>query len=141
MFEHWQMYALGSAFFAGVTAILAKIGVAGISSNAATLIRTMVILAFLTVLVVARNEWVNPFVLSKKNLIFLVLSGLATGLSWICFFRALQIGPAALVASVDKFSLALAVLLAVLFLGERLTLQHWLGVVLMTAGTLLIVLV
>ena len=141
MFEHWQLYALGSAFFAGLTAILAKIGVAGISSNAATLIRTMVILVFLSVLVVLRNEWINPFVLSKKNLIFLVLSGLATGLSWICFFRALQIGPAALVASVDKFSLALAVLLAVLFLGERLTLQHWLGVVLMTAGTLLIVLV
>lgn len=112
---NWQIYALGSAFFAGLTAVLAKIGVAGIPSNVATLLRTGVIILFLAVLVWIRHEWVNPFTLSNRSLVFLALSGIATGLSWICYFRALQMGPASLVAPVDKLSLFFAIFLAVFF--------------------------
>lgn len=139
MLNDWQIYALGSAAFAGLTAVLAKVGVADLPSNAATLIRTFVIIIFLTVLVLIRREWVNPFSLNTKSLIFLVLSGVATGLSWICYFRALQIGPASLVAPIDKLSLLFAVLLSVLFLGERLNLYQWSGVVLMSLGAILMV--
>ena len=140
MINQWQIYAFGSAFFAGLTAVLAKVGVTNIPSNLATLIRTIVICIFLGLLVLARQEWSNPFVLNKKTLIFLILSGIATGLSWLLFFRALQLGPAALVSSVDKLSLLFAVILAVLFLNEHLGLVQWIGVILMTAGALLILL-
>ena len=134
----WQIYALGSAFFAGAVAILAKIGIADVPSNLATLIRTIVITLFLVVLVSVRSEWINPSTINKKAFIFLILSGIATGLSWICYFRALQLGPASLVTSIDKFSLVFTVLLAVLLLGERLNLLQWSGVALMTVGALLI---
>ena len=140
MFTDWQIYALASAFFAGLVVILAKIGITHIPSNMATLIRTAVIAIFLILLVSLRGEWTNPSLLDKKSLIFLILSGLATGLSWICYFRALQLGPASMVASIDKLSLAFAVLMAALFLGEHLGWQQWGGVVLMTCGALLIVL-
>jgi transporter family protein len=90
----WKLFAVGSAFFAGLTAVLAKIGVKDIPSNLATLIRTFVIIIFLGALVAARQEWKNPLLLNRHSLIFLVLSGLATGLSWICYYRALQTGPA-----------------------------------------------
>jgi len=138
MVSDWRIYALGSAIFAGLTAVLAKVGVAGLPSNAATLIRTVVIFIFLIVLVAFRGEWVNPFMLSSKSLTFLILSGIATGLSWICYFRALQMGPASVVAPIDKLSLVFGVLLAVLFLGERLNLLQWGGVILMSFGALLV---
>ena len=138
IFDQWQTYALASAFFAGLVAVLAKIGVANIPSNAATLIRTAVITIFLVVLVSLRQEWTNPLLLDKKSLIFLVLSGLATGLSWLCYFRALQIGPVSGVAALDKLSLIFAVVMATLFLNEHLGWQQWGGVLLMTCGALLL---
>jgi len=140
MLNDWRIYALGSAIFAGLTAVLAKVGVSGLPSNTATLIRTVVIIVFLAVLVSLRGEWVNPFTLNSRTLIFLILSAVATGLSWICYFRALQMGPASLVAPIDKLSLSFAVILAVLFLGERLSLYQWGGVILMSFGALLVAL-
>ena len=140
MLSDWQIYALASAVFAGLTAVLAKVGVVGLPSNTATLIRTVVIIMFLIGLVVVRREWVNPLTLSKRSLIFLVLSGFATGLSWIFYFRALQIGPASIVAPIDKLSLPFAVLLSVLFLGERLSFTQWGGAILMSLGALLMAL-
>ena len=138
MLNDWRIYALGSAVFAGLTAVLAKVGVSGLPSNTATLIRTIVIIMFLVALVSLRGEWVNPFTLNSRTLIFLILSAIATGLSWICYFRALQMGPASVVAPIDKLSLFFAVLLAVLFLGERLSLYQWGGVILMSFGALLV---
>lgn len=139
MLNEWQIYALGSAFFAGLTAILAKTGIANIPSNMATLIRTAVIITFLIFLVLVRREWVNPASLNSKNLLFLILSGIATGLSWICYFRALQMGPASIVAPLDKLSLLFTVVLSALILGERLGLYQWAGVLLMTCGIFLII--
>ena len=140
MLNHWKLYALGSAFFAGLTAVLAKIGVKDIPSNLATLVRTIVILFFLVLLVVARNEWPGILSLDKKGILFLVLSGLATGASWLCYFRALQGGPASVVVSIDKFSLVFAILLSTFLLGERFSLVGWIGVVLMTTGAITIAL-
>ncbi len=136
----WKIYALGSAFFAGLTAILGKIGVRNIPSNFATLIRTFVILFFLTLWVGLRQEWTNPLSLNRKGLIFLLFSGVATGLSWLCYFRALQTGPASLVAPIDKLSLVFAAILSVAFLGERLEGVQWAGVLLMMAGAFLVAL-
>ena len=138
MQNNWQIYALGSAFFAGLTAILAKLGVAGISSNVATFIRTLIVCVFLGLWIAARAEWVNPFMLNSKNLTLLILSGLATGLSWLLYFRALQLGDASLVISIDKLSLPFTVILAVFFLGEQLGIRQWLGVALMVMGSLLV---
>ncbi|MBF0331247.1 MAG: EamA family transporter [Candidatus Omnitrophica bacterium] len=135
----WKIFALGSAVFAGLTAVLAKIGVKDIPSNLATLIRTMVIIVFLGVLVFMRQEWKNPLLLNRRCLIFLVLSGIATGLSWLCYYRALQTGPASLVAPIDKLSLFFAVTLSVMFLGERLGMYQWIAVGLILSGTLLII--
>ena len=140
MFGTWQGYALASAFFAGLVVILAKAGVARMPSDLATLIRTAVVLLFLAVLVWVRGEGSNPASWDKKSVLFLVLSGLATGLSWACYFRALQIGPASGVASLDKLSLVFAVVMAALFLGERLGWQQWSGAALVVAGALLIAL-
>ncbi|MFA5362946.1 MAG: EamA family transporter [Candidatus Omnitrophota bacterium] len=136
----WKIFALGSAFFAGVTAVLAKVGVKNISSNLATFIRTIVIIVFLGLIIGFRREWKNPFLVDRNSLIFLVLSAITTGLSWLCYFRALQSGPASLVAPIDKLSLVFAVVLSLLFLGERLTGFQWLGFCLITAGTLVIIL-
>jgi len=140
MLNNWQIYALGSAFFAALVAIFAKIGTAGVPSNIATLIRTLVVTVFLVLLISLRGEWTSPISVDKKGIIFLILSGIATGLSWICYFRALQIGPASGVVSLDRLSLIFAVCLAALFLGEHLSWQQWGGVVLMTCGALLIIL-
>ena len=134
----WVCFALGSAVFAGLTAILAKIGVEGVPSNLATFIRTVVILAFLILLLSLRREWNLSGRLSQRSVLFLVLSGLTTGLSWVCYYRALQGGPASLVAPLDKLSLVVAVVLAVVVLGERLTAWQWLGASLMTVGALLL---
>ena len=136
----WKMYAFGSAFFAGLTAVLAKIGVKDVPSNFATLIRTLVVVIFLILLVAFRSEWENPMSLDRKSLLFLLCSGIATGLSWLCYFRALQTGPASLVAPIDKLSLVFAVILSVMFLGERLSGLQWMGVFLIFAGALTIAL-
>lgn len=136
----WKVYALGSAFFAGLTAVLAKIGVEKIPSNLATLIRTIVIILFLIFLVQGRGEWQSPARLPAKSLLFLALSGLATGLSWICYYRALQLGPASLVSPIDKLSVVFAILLSVVFLGERLGAWQWAGAALVASGVLLLAL-
>lgn len=136
---NWKVFALGSAFFAGITAILAKVGVKDIPSNLATFIRTVVIFVFLCVLLSVRREWENPFLINKHSMLFLVLSGIATGLSWLCYYRALQSGPASLVAPIDKLSVVFAVVLSILFLGEHPGGYQWLGIGLIAVGTLVII--
>ena len=134
----WQWFTVGSAFFAGLTAIFGKVGVAEINSNLATFIRTVVILAVSALIVSWRQEW-EPFSkLSSKGALFLVLSGLATGLSWLCYYRALQMAPASKVAPIDKLSVAFVIVLAYLFLGEPLTWRVLLGGVLIVAGALIL---
>lgn len=140
MILNWQTFAIGSAFFAGLTAILGKVGVAEINSNLATFIRTVVILLVSGLLVSFRGEWQKPDTISHKGLIFLVLSGVATGLSWLCYYRALQLGPASKVAPVDKLSVVFVVLIATLFLGEKFTWNVGLGVLLISAGAYLMIL-
>ena len=136
--ESWFQWALLSAVFAAMTAILAKIGLAGIDSDFATLVRTIVILVALAVFVLLTGKWSNPLALAPKPLLFLTLSGLATGASWVCYFRALKTGTAAKVAPVDKLSLLLVAIFAVVFLKERLNLREWLGVALVGAGVILL---
>ncbi len=136
----WVVFAAGSAVFAGLTAILGKLGVQAVPSNLATLIRTAVIVALTALLVTVRREWPAAGHLNSRGMAFLALSGLTTGLSWLCYYRALQTGPASLVAPIDKLSLAITVALAVLVLGERLTAWQWGGAALMTLGALLIAL-
>jgi bacterial/archaeal transporter family protein len=133
----WRVFALGSAVFAALTAIFGKIGVAEINSDLATFYRTIVILAVSALLVSVRQEWQTPLSLSYKGLAFLILSGIATGLSWLCYFRALQMAPASRVAPIDKFSVVLVVLFAVLFLSERLTWKVGIGSALIAAGVIL----
>jgi bacterial/archaeal transporter family protein len=133
----WLTYALLSAVFAAATAILAKIGVEGVPSTLATAIRTVVILIFAWGIVLARGEHEVLSSLSRKTLLFLALSGIATGLSWLAYFRALQLGPASRVAPIDKLSLAITLVLAVVVLKEPFTWKLALGVSLMVAGALL----
>jgi bacterial/archaeal transporter family protein len=133
----WRIFALGSAVFAALTAIFGKVGVADINSDLATFYRTVVILAVSALIVSARHEWQGPATLSYKGMAFLILSGVATGLSWLCYFRALQMAPASRVAPIDKFSVVLVVLFAVLFLSERLTWKVGLGSVLIASGVIL----
>lgn len=135
----WPVYALLSAVAAGATAILAKIGVAGVPSNLATAIRSVVILVFAWGLVFARGEQQALSAISGRTLLFLVLSGCATGLSWLAYFRALQLGPAPGVAALDKLSLVFTLILAAAFLGEPMTLRSAGGIVLMVLGALLVV--
>lgn len=134
----WKYYALGSAFFAALTAILAKVGVKDVPSNLATAIRTVVILLIAWALVFVRGEAGALREISRQSLLFLVLSGVATGLSWLCYFRALHDGPASVVAPIDKLSLPLVIILAALFLGEKFTIETGLGIVLIGAGTYLL---
>lgn len=132
----WRIYALGSALFAGLTAILAKVGVIDVDSNLATFVRTVVILALCSLAVTIRGGWAWETV-SPRSLRMLTLSGVATGLSWLCYFKALQAGPASRVAPIDKLSVVFVVLLAALFLREPLTLKVGIGAVLITAGAIL----
>lgn len=134
----WLWFALGSALFGGATAILAKIGVAGIDSNLATFLRTLVVLLFAGVIVSLRADWSAIGTTSARTLAFLTLSGLATGASWLCYYRALQLAPASRVAPIDKMSVVVAVLLGGLVLGEPLTLKLLAGTALIVAGALLI---
>lgn len=135
---NWILWALLSAFFAGVTAILAKIGVAGVDSNLATAVRTSVVLVFTWLIALATNPVSSLSALSARTLVFLVLSGMGTGLSWMCYFRALQLGPASRVAPIDKLSVVFAILLAAVILGERLSWQHYLGGALIVLGAIIL---
>jgi transporter family protein len=134
---NWFLWALLSAFFAGLTAVLAKVGVQQIDSNLATAIRTVVILIFAwAIALVTKNQ---PFSsIGKRTWIFLILSGIATSLSWLCYFRALQLGEASQVAPVDKLSVVIAIVLAAIFLHEKVTWHHWVGGVLIFTGAVVL---
>ena len=134
----WFYWAIMSAVFAALTAIFAKIGIQGVDSDLATLIRTAIIIAVLSVFVAYTGKWSNPLQLSSKTWLFLGLSGLATGASWVCYFRALKIGDASKVAPVDKLSLVLVVVFAFAFLGERPSLREWSGIAMVAGGVLLL---
>ncbi len=134
----WQLFALASAFFAGLTAIFGKLGVAGLNSNLATLIRTVVILALTAAIVTVRGEWQAPRAIDARSVLFLVLSAVATGLSWLFYYRALQMAPASQVAPIDKLSVAFAIVLGVVFLGEALTARLALGAALVLGGVLVL---
>lgn len=134
----WFFWAALSACFAALTAIFAKIGIQGVDSDFATLIRTILIVVVLTAFVWFAGKWSDPRLLSPKTLVFLSLSALATGASWVCYFRALQIGEASKVAPVDKFSLVLVAVFAFVFLGERPSAQEWLGIGLVASGVLVL---
>jgi len=136
----WWIYALLSAVFAALTAILAKIGIKNVNSDLATAIRTIVILLVAWGIVIARNNLSGINTLTKTNWIFLCLSGLATGLSWIFYFKALQLGKVSQVAPVDKLSVAIAIMLSVIFLGETLTLKTGIGAALIIGGTIILIL-
>ena len=134
----WFYWAILSAVFAALTAIFAKIGIQGVDSDLATLIRTAIIIVVLSVFVVSTGKWSNPFVLSPKTWLFLGSSGLATGASWVCYFRALKIGEASKVAPVDKLSLVLVAVFAFAFLGERPSLREWSGIAMVAGGVVLL---
>ncbi|MFO0991382.1 MAG: EamA family transporter [Hyphomicrobiales bacterium] len=134
----WQFWAILSAVFAALTAIFAKVGVAGINADLATLIRTLIILALIGAIVAATGQWQSPSSISSRSWIFLVLSGLATGASWLCYFRALKIGEAAKVAPIDKLSVLLVAVIGVIVLGEKLSLPNWIGIALIAAGAVLV---
>lgn len=134
----WPFWALLSAAFAALTAIFAKIGVEAVNANLATFIRTVVIVVAAGLVVLATHSWQMPGSISSRSWLFLVLSGLATGASWFCYFRALKLGDAARVAPIDKLSVVFVAVFAVLFLGEKLSLPNWLGVALIAAGAILV---
>jgi len=136
----WFGWALLSAMFAALTAIFAKIGLEGVDSDLATLVRTAVILVLLAAFVYATGKWQNPASLPSRTLLFLGLSGVATGASWVCYFRALQAGDASKVAPVDKFSVVLVALFAVVLLHERPSSRDWLGIAMVGAGVLVLAL-
>jgi transporter family protein len=137
-FESWQVWAVLSAVFAALTAIFAKIGVENINSDLATFIRTVVVLFSFLILLLATGQFVQPNTISSRTWTFLVLSGLATGASWLCYFRALKLGPASLVAPVDKLSVVLVAIFGVLALGERPSPTGWLGIAMIGGGAALI---
>lgn len=136
--NNWLMWALLSATFAALTAILAKVGIANVDTDLATLVRTMVVVLALGILVTTTGKWQNPLTLPNRSLLFLTLSGLATGASWLCYFRALKVGAASQVAPVDKLSVVLVALFAVAFLGERPSPREWIGIALIGGGGLLL---
>jgi transporter family protein len=134
----WFYWALLSAVFAALTAIFAKVGIQGVDSDLATLIRTAIIIVVPSAFVTYTGKWANPLELSPKTWLFLGLSGLATGASWVCYFRALKIGDASKVAPVDKLSLVLVAVFAFAFLGERPSLREWSGIAMVAGGVLLL---
>ena len=136
----WIVWALLSAVFAALTAIFAKVGIQGVDSDLATLVRTVVVIVALVLFVWFTGKWSNPFNFSVKTWIFLTLSGLATGVSWVCYFRALQIGDASKVAPIDKLSLVLVAIFAFTFLGERPSFRDWTGIAMVAGGVLLLAL-
>lgn len=138
--DHWLFWALLSAIFAALTAIFAKVGLQGIDSDFATLIRTFIILFVLFFMVFSLGKWQNPLLLSGKTWLFLTLSAFATGASWLCYFRALQMGNASQVAPIDKLSVVLVTFFAILFLGKHPSFQEYLGIALISIGVLTIAL-
>ncbi|MEB3318231.1 MAG: EamA family transporter [Cyanobacteriota bacterium] len=138
LWQHWSVWAVAAAVLAALTSLLAKVGLEGLPSNLATLLRTAVVLLVLVPLVVARGELLPLSALPRRSLLFLLLSGLATAGSWLCFFRALQMGPVARVAPIDKFSVVLVAVGGVVVLGESLSSVQWLGVVLIAVGAVLV---
>jgi bacterial/archaeal transporter family protein len=137
-FQSWQLWAVLSAIFAALTAIFAKVGVEGINSDLATLIRTVIVLITLSMILFATGQFSHPGPIPARSWLFLLLSGLGTGASWLCYFRALKLGPATLVAPIDKLSVVLVALFGVTFLGERPSWNGWLGIALISAGAVLI---
>jgi transporter family protein len=136
--QNWILWALLSAVFAALTAIFAKVGLEGVDSDYATLVRTAIILGVLAIFVYSTEKWRNPSTLPAKTLTFLALSALATGASWVCYFRALKAGPASQVAPIDKLSVVLVAIFAAAFLGERPGLREWSGIGLVAGGVLLL---
>jgi len=136
--ESWQLWALLSAVFAALTAIFAKIGVENIGSDLATFIRTVVVLLSFLVLLLATGQFATSGPISARTWTFLILSGLGTGASWLCYFRALKLGPASMVAPIDKLSVVLVALFAFAFLGERPSATRWMGIGLIAAGAVII---
>ena len=136
----WQTWAMLSALFAALTAILAKVGVTGINSDVATFFRTIVVLLALAVILLVTGQSQRLGAIPARSYVFLTLSGLATGASWVCYFRALKMGPAALVAPIDKLSVVLVAILGVLFLGEKLSLRNWTGILMIAVGAILVAL-
>lgn len=136
----WFFWALLSAVFAALTAIFAKVGIRGVDSDLATLVRTGIILVVLSAFVWFTGKWTNPLALSSKTWLFLGLSGLATGASWVCYFRALQVGNATQVAPIDKLSLVLVAIFAVVFLDERPDAREWVGIAMVAGGVLVLAL-
>lgn len=134
----WQVWAVLAAVFAAITSLLAKLGLEGIGSNLATWLRTLVVVALLTPLLLATGELQGFTALPKRSLLFLLLSGAATSVSWLCYFRALQVGPVSRVAPIDKLSVVLVAVLGVWVLGEQLGARQWLAVLLMGAGAVLL---
>jgi len=138
-FSSWQLWAVLSAIFAALTAIFAKVGVENVNSDLATFIRTIVVVIVLALILYATRQFQNPADISGRTYLFLLLSGLGTGASWLCYFRALKLGDAAQVAPVDKLSVVLVAVFGVVFLGERLAVVSWLGIALVAAGAILVV--
>jgi transporter family protein len=138
IFLSWQFWAVLSAVFAALTAIFAKVGVENVNSDFATFVRTVIILGILGLILVATGEWQPIRSVSTRTYLFLALSGLATGGSWICYFRALKLGDAARVAPIDKLSVVLVAVFGVVFLGEGLAFLNWVGVLLIASGAILI---
>jgi transporter family protein len=134
----WQVWALLSAAFAALTAIFAKVGVEHVGSDFATFVRTIVVLVVLAMILFVTRGWQSPISVSGRTYTFLLLSGLATGASWLCYFRALKLGDAARVAPIDKLSVVLVAVFGVVFLGERLSSPNWAGVALIAAGAILV---
>jgi transporter family protein len=134
----WFYFAVLSAVFAALTAIFAKVGIKGVDSDLATLVRTVIILVVLSCFIWFAGKWSNPFALPSKTWLFLGLSGLATGASWVCYFRALQIGDASKVAPVDKLSVVLVAIFACAFLGERPMPREWIGIAMVASGVLIL---
>ena len=134
----WQFWAELSATFAALTAIFAKVGVESVNADFATFVRTIVILLVLAAILSVTGEWQNPTTISSRTYLFLALSGLATGASWICYFRALQLGDAARVAPIDKLSVVLVAVFGVVFLSEKLSTANWLGVAFIVGGAFLV---
>lgn len=134
----WQLWAALSAIFAALTAILAKVGIEAVGSDLATFVRTLVVITALAAFLTATNQWQEPSSLSGRTYLFLCLSGLATGASWVCYFRALKLGQAAQVAPIDKLSVVLVALFGAVFLGERMAALNWFGIALIGAGAVLV---
>jgi len=138
LLSHWQIWAVLSAVFAALTAIFAKMGVENVNSDFATFIRTLVVVVALIGILTLTGEWQAPGTISTRTYVFLILSGLGTGLSWLCYFHAMQLGDAARVAPIDKLSVVMVAVFSVAFLGERLAALNWLGIVMIAGGAILV---